>query len=530
MKRRLFALLLSFALLLTLLSQLAPQVSAEEYSGTCGAEGDNLLWSFDPESGTLTITGSGAMITGPGVYPWESYRGEIIHVNLPDGLTTIGNYAFYHCSSLKEITLPDTLIDIGFSAFSESGLEQVTIPSSVRRIRENAFRWTPLADPNGSNWQDNGFYLDDWLIEGRAAKLTVKPGTHWIADRPFSYCETYLEEVVLPDSLKEIPSDCFCTCKKVTSITIPSSVTAISDDAFACSGVISVTIPDSVLSIGNQAFDGCSNLCEMTIPSCVQRIGRRAFFDCASLNSIVILSPSVEFGDEAVGYYGHEVSTSTSTEFIIDKQDGFTIIGYEGSSTETYASDNGFEFISLGSNLNPFTDVNSGSWYYRAVMWAISQDPPITAGTTPTTFAPNKTVTRAEAVTFLWAAFHKPAPETVDSPFSDVSENSWFCKPVLWAVENGITSGIGENRFGPGSTCTRGQIVTFLWAAAGKPEPETTSCSFSDVSENDWFYKPVLWAVENNITAGIGGGKFGPGSACTRAQVMTFLWAAMGNQ
>lgn len=113
--------------------------------------------------------------------------------------------------------------------------------------------------------------------------------------------------------------------------------------------------------------------------------------------------------------------------------------------------------------------------------------------------------------------------------FSDVKEQDYYCKPVVWAVGNGITSGIGKGKFGPESSCTRGQIVTFLWRAAGSPNPKTATNPFTDVKPSDYYYKAVLWAVENNITSGIGNGKFGPGSSCTRGQAVTFIWRAAGS-
>ncbi len=172
-----------------------------------------------------------------------------------------------------------------------------------------------------------------------------------------------------------------------------------------------------------------------------------------------------------------------------------------------------------------FTDMPAeGHWAHNAIDWAYFHG--LTAGTTPTTFSPDKTVTRAEVVTFLWAAFGKPASETAGNSFADVSERDWYYQAVLWALENGITKGVSEGLFGPGKTCSRSQIVTFLWAAAGKPAPQTTENPFTDVSEGGWYYMAVLWAVENGITKGVGEGRFGPEVECTRAQLVTFLYKA----
>lgn len=172
-----------------------------------------------------------------------------------------------------------------------------------------------------------------------------------------------------------------------------------------------------------------------------------------------------------------------------------------------------------------FTDMPAeGNWAHAPIDWAYFDG--ITAGKTANTFAPKYVVTRAEAMTFLWKVMGSPEPETQDNPFTDVPEGKYFYKPVMWAVENGVTSGATETTFAPKQKCSRAQIMMFLWAAAGKPEPDTEENPFTDVSENKYYYKAVLWAVENGITGGIAADKFGPNNTCTRAQIVTFLYKA----
>ena len=179
--------------------------------------------------------------------------------------------------------------------------------------------------------------------------------------------------------------------------------------------------------------------------------------------------------------------------------------------------------------MNPFVDVPEGSWYFNAVMWAITHDPPVTGGTDATHFTPGKACTREQIVTFIWAAYGKQDPNSMTSPFTDVTGGRYY-KAVLWAVENGITKGVNATTFGVGKPCTREQVVTFLWKAAGAPEPRSSSCSFTDVAAGSYYYKAVLWAVENGITKGVNATTFGVGRTCTRAQVVTFLYAAMGKE
>lgn len=179
---------------------------------------------------------------------------------------------------------------------------------------------------------------------------------------------------------------------------------------------------------------------------------------------------------------------------------------------------------SIAKLKNPFTDVPEGSFYYEPVLWAVENG--ITSGATETTYNPNGTCLRAQVVTFLHRADGNPEPTSTRNPFTDVKPGDFFYKPVLWAVEKGITSGVSATSFGSYSNCNRAAVVTFLWRAAGSPEPKSASNPFVDVKTTDFFYKPVLWAVENGITAGIDATHFGPTADCNRAQVVTFLYRA----
>ena len=173
---------------------------------------------------------------------------------------------------------------------------------------------------------------------------------------------------------------------------------------------------------------------------------------------------------------------------------------------------------------NPFNDVADGSFYIDPVLWAVENG--ITSGATETTFNPGGTCLRAQVVSFLHRAAGNPAPASNQNPFTDVKDGDFFYQPVLWAVEKGITNGTTATTFGSYANCNRAAVVTFLWRAAGEPEPVSTDNPFTDVNETDFFYKPVLWAVENGITAGIDATHFGPTTDCNRAQVVTFLYRA----
>lgn len=175
--------------------------------------------------------------------------------------------------------------------------------------------------------------------------------------------------------------------------------------------------------------------------------------------------------------------------------------------------------------VNPFNDVAEDSFYHDAVLWAVENG--VTTGTSAATFAPNATCTRAEAVTFLWRAMGSPEPTTTANPFTDVSPDAYYYKAVLWAVEQGITAGTGATTFAPDATVTRSQTVTFLWRAAGEPVVNY-AMSFTDVAADAYYAEAVRWAVSEGVTQGTGATAFSPVDSCTRAQIVTLLYRYLG--
>jgi hypothetical protein len=157
-----------------------------------------------------------------------------------------------------------------------------------------------------------------------------------------------------------------------------------------------------------------------------------------------------------------------------------------------------------------------------AIAWAIENG--ITSETIET-FAPDTSCTRSQIVTFIWRNAGSPEPTTTDNPFTDVSENDYYYNAVLWAVENGIISGTSNTTFSPNETCTRAQAVTFLWRENG--EPSVQGSAFSDVENDAYYAKAVAWAVENGITLGTTNTTFSPNNNCTRGQIVTFLYRYM---
>ena len=249
-----------------------------------------------------------------------------------------------------------------------------------------------------------------------------------------------------------------------------------------------------------------------------------------------VSAPSVKHGDVTVS--PKSASKGDTVTITVKPDSGYeldTLTVKDASGSKIKVKDKGdgkFTFTMPASKVTvsaefaeietlDFADVPTDAYYYEAVKWAAKKG--ITGGIGNGLFGPNQPCTRAQIVTFLWRAAGSPEPKAMSS-FSDVSADSYYAKAVAWAVENGITTGTGDGKFSPDATCTRAQSVTFLFRAIGKLVD--SKAEFSDVLTNSYYANAVAWAVENGVTNGIGDGLFGPDNSCTRAQIVTFLYRA----
>ena len=183
------------------------------------------------------------------------------------------------------------------------------------------------------------------------------------------------------------------------------------------------------------------------------------------------------------------------------------------------------EFTATSPSANPFVDVTESDYFYEPVLWAVGKN--ITNGTDATHFSPAATCTRGQVVTFLWRAAGSSKPTSTTNPFTDVTSSDYYYNAVLWAVGKNITNGTSATTFGPNDGCTRGQVVTFLHRFENSPSPSSTTNPFVDVSSSEYYYTPVLWAVGRGITNGTDATHFSPDSTCTRGQIVTFLYRDM---
>lgn len=311
-----------------------------------------------------------------------------------------------------------------------------------------------------------------YAFEGCSAAATVSlPSTlTHIGAAAFSNCQS-LTEINIPEGVQTIGTNSFTRCTGLVSITLPSTLTALADSAFgSCSSLTSVTLSEGIEVLSQSAFMNCSSLASITIPSTVVKIEPGVFFNCGKLLNIYFLGDAPEV-----------VPASTQ---------------------------------STPGNNPSFANRVTLSYKADADGWS-----------SPT-----------------WNGYQTALWNDSDSPFLDVTDSMYCYDAVLWALENEVTKGTqlesapgaGDGLFSPARTCSRGEILTFLWRASGKPAPVSTHNPFSDVAEGDYCYQAVLWAVEQGITAGTqeesyfgaGDGLFSPERTCMHGEILTFQWRA----
>ena len=475
----------------------------------------DIHWAIS-EDGTLTISGTGAMPNrSVGVATDYYLYWELINrVVVENGITSIGDFAFQALSYVTEAEIADSVQSIGIAAFGNCrSLVQISFGSNVRSIGHDAFSGCSNLEEvyyGGSEKQWNEISVDYHNSELMSANI------HFSAtDSPDYSCGDNLKWSIDGNTLNISGTGAMYDYSEtstapwmnymdtVQSIVIEDGATHIGNYAFwQFAGVKSAVIPDSVKTIGILAFNGDGNLESVTIGSGISKIGTRAFNYCLKLSDV---------------YYN-------GTE---EQWDAVTV-----ESNNDPLQNAAFHYREATAPIDPtrpdepqtmsFTDVPENAYYTDAVAWAVKNN--ITAGTSSTTFSPNDGCTRAQVVTFLWRAAGSPEVSN-DAAFSDVPAGQYYTKAVAWAVANNITAGIGNGKFAPNDICTRGQIVTFLWRYENSPA--TSGGSFSDVPSSAFYAEPVAWAVANGITVGVGNNRFAPNDTCTRAQIVTFLYRDM---
>ena len=332
---------------------------------------------------------------------------------------------------------------------------------------------------------------DNAFKDNTAIRSVAVPDSYTsIGAYAFSGC-TGLTAVTLPDNMVRIGMGAFSNCSGLTAIDLPASLAAVEQSAFFyCGKLAKVELPSGVTSIGNSAFWGCGSLTSITIPASVTSIDYGAFMDCAKLTDV---------------YYGGTADQWKAIQINNDQDFNGALL----KAKIHYGSAPAVEEPVVGS----FQDVKQSAWYADPVAWAVEKS--ITNGTSDTAFSPNSTCTRGQIITFLWRAAGSPEPSGT-AAFTDVTADAYYAKATAWAAEKGMADG---ETFAPADPCTREMAVEFMWKYAGSPD--AADASFTDVTSD-----AVNWAVAEGVTNGTTDTTFSPDSTCTRGQIVTFLYRA----
>lgn len=658
MKKRILSLLLALVMVLTILPTVALAEDAS-LAGFCGGDANaekektitgatwvygvktdfstdiykNVSWRLDKngtDTYTLTLSGSGKMADylAEKVRPWYSYASKITKLIVEDGVSSVGSRTCYNFTVLTDVSLADTVTDIGEFSFSGcSALVSVDL-SNVTSIRANALRGDrALSDIRLSRdlkvidyqaFRDSG--ADNSSISIPASVTEIGFGAFEgakftnVLNLPnvekvgaFAFNKSKFAAVVLTnaelaivsgkeeDHGNECDDSVFSGNKAVFYTSVPSVMDKLYNEnrennigIIACTNGGSFT-PDTKFggfTLAEPQKDGCifagwfsdpeltktEGLSEEngtytgTPTTDIHADGRRYYAKWEpSADSILGKTygeqMAVDFGTVFYGDTPSATVTFTGSNalkeiksyggFFEAKIDGMNVVITPKADLQpdTYAdtlyvhTENGaVHFISvtlivtekstdgdlpfwlpaaIGSN--PFSDVAGGAYYNEAVRWAVKYG--IASGTDAKHFSPDAACTRGQAVTFLWRAAGCPVPALAENPFADVKPTDYCYDAVLWAVQTGVAKGTSASTFSPDAPCTRGQIVTFLYRAAGSPSGYANS-GYTDVPETSYCAAPVAWAVALRVTSGTSALTFSPDALCTRAQIVTFLYRA----
>ena len=484
---------------------------------------------------------------------YESDLSEVVQVpggytgvlNIAEGVQRIGDdivIGFDSVPGITEIHLPSTLVDFDNDFYMCPNVTAI-------RVAEDNPTW--FSSDDGAVYAKDlsrllavpaGYPNKDFYILDGTQQIS---GATYLGGNAFTNC-TNITDIHFPASVCNITTRLFTNCGTLTGFWVDEENPTYysTEDGIVLNRAYTKTVDEAEVTVaeGSEVWafpigrtdacvlpEGVTTLTEwslaragiqsLTLPESFRTFEEDSLYGCEALNWIrftgdlpdAIPSDAAAMGEvECIVYYpGDNATWDTDLDTHFQNNRNRTKLTFQAESDAPE---------------NPFTDVPAGSFYEAPVLWALENN--ITSGTSATTFSPGDDCMRAYVVTFLWRAAGCPEPKSAANPFVDVAPGSFYEKPVLWAVEKGITNGADATHFNPAGVCNRAQIVTFLYRAFGSPAVDTNDLPFGDVPADSWCAAPVAWAVKNEITNGLSATSFGPNTNCNRAQVVTFLYRA----
>ena len=440
----------------------------------------------------------------------------------------------YNGEPVKDLVIPEkigdyTVTELHSGVIGRSGAESLQIPAGVTKIDPGALFNTTLKSIKVDEGNANYVVKDGDLLTKDGKTLVLHPSA-------------LTDAAKVPAGVTTIGGYAYDN-SKAASILIGSDVTTLAYGAIQrASAIKSISLPDSVTTLEAATMRDCKALEQVAFSENLKAIPDAALMNDPALKSVYIPA-SVEsivanaipgnvkdiyFGGTEAQWNAITIKDTPSGHKFLDGKDVAVHYNHKhtfNKAAEAIVGANGekmFACTECGKLVLSFTDVPENEYYSDAVAWAVSKS--ITNGMGNNLFAPNDTCKRGQIVTFLWRAAGKPTAKDTTNPFTDVKADDYFYDAVLWAVEKGITKGTSDTTFSPNDGCTRGQVVTFLWRYAGETKAENVKNPFTDVAAGEYYSDAVLWAVDLKIAKGMTETTFEPATTCTRGQIVTFLY------
>ena len=551
-------------------------VNFDVYCGTAFTDGG---FSYMPISATeVQVTGyDESVISGVVTIPATvTCEGDEVTYTV----TSIGDNLFKQKYDITEVHLPDTIKTVGQRSFDQiRELSYINIPTQLESLTgDQSFGyggWDTLVDHDA--WKVDTLYvpaaLKTWAQSAFAGNqyttVVLEDGLQMVGQVAFA-ANNNLTEIKMPSSLQYLKANAFASCVSLENIDLPEGLLYIGDKAFQSDPLKSITLPGSVQYVGTQAFETLkydyssgstqatyAGPAEITLGGGVTGLGWNAFYKDAKLTAVLgsqqnLLVERCDFTETPDVVWDGKTSIPAGDWSRVPAGTTVTVSGSVRIDGTLIIEDGAKVEVAPGGRLNigmdaevdqskiswiyvptvpaepqqpafRFKDVqDENAFYFAPVYWAVEQG--ITTGKTATTFDPNGTCTRGQAVTFLWRAAGSPEPKGSTMPFTDVASGSYCEKAVLWAVENGITNGTTETTFSPNAGCTRAQIVALI-CRSQQGTPAAGDLPFTDAPA--WAYDAIAWSYQQGIVKGTTETTFSPNALCTRGQIVTFLYRAL---